>query len=158
MPETPEAIQAAYYVKTASAYDELHTSQQNDEHYAALRIMCALGESLGIETYLDVGAGTGRGVCFFQERGKRVHGVEPVTALIEQAHRKGVPAGVIVRGSGYRLPFDDNSFDAVYECGVLHHVADPDLVVREMMRVAKKRSFFPTRIALVRVPRTVSAC
>lgn len=139
--ETPEAIQAAYYVRTASSYDDLHTACETDEHYAALNLICALGASLQLETFLDVGAGTGRGVLYLSEQGKRVYGIEPVTELIEQAHRKGVPRGVIAKGSGYRLPFEDNSFDAVYECGVLHHVADPDLVVREMMRVARKAVF-----------------
>ncbi|HTP88136.1 MAG TPA: class I SAM-dependent methyltransferase [Bryobacteraceae bacterium] len=138
---TPEAIQAAYYTETAAAYDNLHTSREDDEHYLALNLMCALGETLDLNTYLDVGAGTGRGVCFLRERGKRVRGVEPVTDLIEQAHRKDVPRGTIIRGSGYHLPFDDASFDAVYQCGVLHHVADPDKVVSEMMRVARKAVF-----------------
>jgi SAM-dependent methyltransferase len=35
------------------------------------------------------------------------------------------------------LPFPDQSFDAVCEFGILHHVPDPSLVVDEMMRVAR---------------------
>ena len=139
--ETPEAIQAAYYARTADSYDDLHTACETDEHYAALDLMCAMGASFHLKTFLDVGAGTGRGMLYLRDRGKRVFGVEPVGELIEQAHKKGVARGTIAKGSGYHLPFEDGSFDAVYECGVLHHVARPDLVVREMMRVARKAVF-----------------
>ncbi len=59
-------------------------------------------------------------------------------ALIKEAERKGIPRGRIVQGSGYSLPFKDDSVDAVLECGVLHHVADPFRVVEEMTRVARR--------------------
>lgn len=71
----------------------------------------------GLENFLDLGSGTGRTVWFFRDRCKVVRGVEPVAALIEQAVHKGVPNGVIVNANGYDLPFDDESFDAVLECG-----------------------------------------
>ena len=77
------------------------------------------------ETFLDVGAGTGRGMCFLRDRGKDVRGIEPVTAMIEKAELNGVPRGSLLQGSGYELPFEDEAFDAVFECGVLHHVAEP---------------------------------
>lgn len=34
-----------------------------------------------------------------------------------------------------RLPFDDDSFEAVLSCGVLEHVADPDASLEEIRRV-----------------------
>ena len=37
---------------------------------------------------------------------------------------------------GEHLPFSDNSFDMVYCWEVLHHVENPDIVMREMARVA----------------------
>jgi ubiquinone/menaquinone biosynthesis C-methylase UbiE len=48
---------------------------------------------------------------------------------------------LLLQGSGYQLPFEDEAFDAVFECGVLHHVADPGRVVAEMIRVAKRAVF-----------------
>lgn len=36
------------------------------------------------------------------------------------------------------LPYADNSFDAVFESNVLHHVEDDQKAVNEMIRVAKK--------------------
>jgi ubiquinone/menaquinone biosynthesis C-methylase UbiE len=138
---TPEAIQSAYYEKTAASYDHLHTSQEDGEHYAALEFISAFSNLLGLETFLDVGAGTGRGVRFLRARGKIVSGIEPVRRLIDEAEAQDIPSGTIVEGSGYALPYEDNSIDAVFECGVLHHVAEPARVVAEMMRVARKAVF-----------------
>ncbi len=61
--------------------------------------------------------------------------------MIERAELNGVPKGLLLQGSGYELPFEDGSFDAVFECGVLHHVAEPGRVVEEMIRVSKRAIF-----------------
>jgi ubiquinone/menaquinone biosynthesis C-methylase UbiE len=137
----PDQLQAEYYAQTASRYDEMHTADPWDEHYTALQIIHSISDLLGLETFLDVGAGTGRAVLFFRNRGKDIRGVEPIQALIEQATAKGLSEDTILCGDGRSLPFHDQSFDAVLECGVLHHVAEPHLVVREMMRVARKAVF-----------------
>jgi ubiquinone/menaquinone biosynthesis C-methylase UbiE len=141
MRTSAERIQRAYYENTASQYDEMHMSSENDEHYAALEFINLICDRFKLKTLLDVGAGTGRGVRFLLDHGRKVSGIEPVKALIEQAENRGVPKGVIVQGTGYSLPFNDASFDAVFECGVLHHVAEPSVVVTEMMRVAKQAVF-----------------
>jgi ubiquinone/menaquinone biosynthesis C-methylase UbiE len=106
-----------------------------------LQIIHAMSGALGLDSLLDVGAGTGRAVLFFRDKGKDIRGVEPVQALIKQAMAKGVPESAILCGDGRSLPFEDRSFDAVLECGVLHHVAEPRDVVKEMLRVAKKAVF-----------------
>lgn len=138
---TPERLQAAYYTETALRYDGMHTADVHDEHYAALRIIDALSGLLDLRSFLDVGAGTGRAVSYLRDRGRQVKGIEPVEALISQARAKGLPEDDILCGDGRFLPFPDRSFDAVLECGVLHHVADPSVVVKEMMRVARKAIF-----------------
>lgn len=119
----------------------MHTSCEIDEHYAALRFIDILCDRFQLESLLDVGSGTGRGIKFLLDRRRNVHGIEPVKALIEQAELRGVPKGLILEGSGYSLPFEDASFDAVFECGVLHHVREPHRVVSEMLRVARKAVF-----------------
>ncbi len=48
---------------------------------------------------------------------------------------------MLVCGSGESLPFADDSFDAVCEFAILHHVENPNAVVREMIRVARKAVF-----------------
>jgi ubiquinone/menaquinone biosynthesis C-methylase UbiE len=134
-------LQRRYYASTASEYDTLHAGE--NEHNVALDHVSCLIDLLELCSVLDVGCGTGRAVKHLLARHPdlEVKGIEPVTALIAEAERTGVPAGVIVSGTGEALPFEDGSFDAVCEFGVLHHVENPRSVVDEMMRVARRAVF-----------------
>jgi ubiquinone/menaquinone biosynthesis C-methylase UbiE len=141
MTESAETLQARYYEQSVAAYDSMHNDSEDHEHNLALQYIEMISNAFGLQTFLDVGAGTGRGIRFLQDRGKEVCGIEPVAAMIEKAEANGVPKGVLLQGSGYELPFEDGAFDAVFECGVLHHVADPARMVGEMIRVAKRAVF-----------------
>jgi SAM-dependent methyltransferase len=137
-----EDIQRRYYTETAAVYDQ-HLDGDK-EHNVALEYMASFVSTLGISSMLDLGCGTGRGEMYFAQRhpSLRVVGVEPVKALIDHAiHENGVSTGQMVQASGEALPFPDASFDGVCELGVLHHVREPAIVVREMMRVARKAVF-----------------
>jgi ubiquinone/menaquinone biosynthesis C-methylase UbiE len=143
LPTQADAVQAQYYAGTAGAYESMHV-HADDGHAAALGFISALIEPQQIRSMLDVGCGTGRAIRHFRERHPDLHvrGVEPVGALIRQAIEvNGVPAAHIARARGESLPHADQSFDAVCELGILHHVADPNAVVREMLRVARRAVF-----------------
>jgi len=134
------AIQLRYYAETAAEYDAMHAFE-GDNDPRILRLTASLLRMVDAKTVLDVGAGTGRGVRHFIDKlpGTTVRGLEPVAERIQQAvQRKGVPENVIVQGVGQSLPFDDRSFDAVYAFGMIHHLPNPNEVVREMIRVARK--------------------
>ena len=105
--------------------------------------MSALAKALGCGSLLDVGSGTGRVLKYFteQEPNLSVRGVEPVKALVDQAVKNGISRNLLMRGNGDFLPFKANSYDAVCAFGVLHHVEAPNVVVTEMIRVAKKAVF-----------------
>ena len=141
MMDTPEDVQRQYYTRTASSYDKRHVCA-DDGHYVALKYVLGFANQFGYRSILDVGCGTGRAVKYLMERGIAIKGTEPTWALIEVAIQKnGIPPKSLICGTGESLPFGDDSFDAVLECGVLHHVQKPERVVSEMMRVAKKAVF-----------------
>lgn len=142
-PSDEADFQARYYTDTAGAYDAMHL-HEDDGHAVAMRFMSALVQTLQISSLLDVGCGTGRAVRHFRDHHADmcVRGVEPIRALIQQAIAvHGVPAGHVACGRGQSLPYPDGSFDAVCEFGILHHVPDPNAVVREMLRVARRAVF-----------------
>lgn len=137
-----ELIQREYYAATASRYDGMHVAAY-DEHYVSLAYISAFLHQLGVRTVLDVGCGTGRVQAYLAGTNPEVavYGIEPVPRLLNLAVEKGIRRNCLVNGSGLDLPFRSNSFDAVIECGVLHHVREPERVVREMIRVARKAIF-----------------
>jgi SAM-dependent methyltransferase len=136
-------LQARYYARTADMYDAMHV-HENDAHNVALRFVSALVDELHIGSILDVGCGTGRGLQHVRARHPSVlaRGLEPSPALIRRAiDVHGISAEHLVCGRGESLPYGDQSFDAVCELGILHHVPDPNAVVREMLRVARRAVF-----------------
>ncbi len=132
-------IQRQYYAQTASSYDEMHLVQ-DQEHILALHLIASYIEFYQIRSVLDVGAGTGRALLWLKNRFPNlvVKGIEPVTELREQGYKKGILVEDLIDGDAYHLPFPNNSFDLVCEFAVLHHVKQPEKVVREMSRVASK--------------------
>lgn len=130
-------IQRDYYTRTAEHYDEMHLVDQ--EHYRALEWTTDLMRRYQLESVLDVGCGTGRGVKYFLDRGFDPVGIEPVQALLDSGCQSyGLPHERMQLGSGEQLPFADRQFEVSIEMGVLHHVPRPEKVVREMLRVTSR--------------------
>ncbi|WP_328392116.1 methyltransferase domain-containing protein [Nocardia sp. NBC_00416] len=95
------------------------------------------------ERALDVGSGTGSEVVEFAarvgERGDAV-GVDPNPAMLAIARERVAAAetpGRFVEGDAYRLPFDDDSFDAVRCERVYQHLDDPAAATAEIARVLR---------------------
>jgi SAM-dependent methyltransferase len=90
---------------------------------------------------LDVGSGTGddvRAIAELVGPGGTVTGLEPSRSLLDAARARGVPANVrFEHGTAQRLPFADETFDAVRAERVLQHLRDPQLAVVEMKRVLR---------------------
>jgi len=96
--------------------------------------IAALLDLRGDETILDVGAGTGHLTQAFRRRGHRVVALDAARALLRRN-----PADRRVRGDALRLPFADGAFALAVESNLLHHVDDPQAVLREMARVGSGR-------------------
>ncbi|MBK8482627.1 MAG: class I SAM-dependent methyltransferase [Proteobacteria bacterium] len=79
---------------------------------------------------LDVGCGSG----FIAHHLIGLRGARAVGVDVACGTEAAIP---YTRYEGRYLPFDDATFDAVLLCYVLHHSADPPLLVREARRVLR---------------------
>jgi SAM-dependent methyltransferase len=96
------------------------------------RWIAGLINSAGATSALDVGCGDGSIDVLIQNAvpGLSIHGVD----VLQWSHTE-IP---VEKFDGRRLPFGDNSFDAVIFLDVLHHTDDPSILLREAKRVARK--------------------
>lgn len=127
--------QTEYYELTANSYDEQHVAP-GDGNFIALEYAAGLMYSLGIQSVLDVGAGTGRALKFLGQRMPDVSlfGMEPITGMLRQAKE----AGPIARAVAEALPVSDKSVDAILATALMHHIPNPDDAIQEMIRVARR--------------------
>jgi 2-polyprenyl-6-hydroxyphenyl methylase/3-demethylubiquinone-9 3-methyltransferase len=89
---------------------------------------------------LDVGCGGGLLAEEFARLGFTVVGVDPSEESLAAARRHATGQGLTIEyrhATGEALPFGDESFDIVYCCDVLEHVADLQKVIAETARVLK---------------------
>ena len=89
---------------------------------------------------LEVGCGMGLDLSYFVRNGFEAHGIDMATTHVELARKyfelRELKA-VIQKGNAEQLDFPDQSFDAVYSFGVLHHTPNTALAIREIGRVLK---------------------
>ncbi len=86
-------------------------------------------------TLLDVGGGPGYFADAFRALGARYIGLDAAIGELS-LHGRAVARDTVL-GSGMALPFADRSLDVCYSSNVLEHVADPELMADEMVRVTK---------------------
>jgi ubiquinone/menaquinone biosynthesis C-methylase UbiE len=90
---------------------------------------------------LEIGCGMGYDSLEFLKRGVRVTATDltPNAIAITQKHFavEGVHAEDVRTANALDLPFEDNTFDAVWANGVLHATGDTPLAIQEARRVLK---------------------
>lgn len=86
------------------------------------------------KTALDVGCGEGRFCRMLREQGIGVTGIDPTTALIEEARTRD-PGGDYRMGRAEALDFKDGAFDLVVSYLSLIDIEDAAAAIREMARV-----------------------
>ena len=98
---------------------------------------------------LDVAAGTGLLARALAPRVKEVIAVDITPAMLERgreaAKRQGIANVAFIEGAAERLPFPDGTFDLAVTRFSLHHIAEPQAVVNEMVRVVRGRG----RVAVI---------
>lgn len=85
-------------------------------------------------TLLDVGGGPGYFADAFEAAGARYVGLDPDVG--ELSARGDMRPGMLL-GSGTELPIRTSTMDVCYSSNVLEHVARPEAMLAEMVRVTK---------------------
>ncbi|MEV0461819.1 demethylmenaquinone methyltransferase [Nocardia tengchongensis] len=86
------------------------------------------------ERVLDLAAGTGVSTVELAKSGAWCLAADFSQGMLSAGRWRNVP---MVAGDAMALPFADDSFDAVTISYGLRNVSDPDLALREMLRVTK---------------------
>jgi len=84
---------------------------------------------------LDVGCATGNYCLQLTQKGFKCVGVDTNLKYIEKAISKGIIACVM---NALSLGFKDKSFDTVLLFEILEHVENPEKILKEVARIAKK--------------------
>jgi SAM-dependent methyltransferase len=132
-----EARSPSLYDRHVALYDEIghgYATVRVEDPRLARPIWDALGDA---RTVVNVGAGAGS----YEPRDREVVAVEPSAVMIAQRPARAAPA---VLAAPERLPFPDDSFDAAMAIITLHHWDDVDAGLREMRRVARRRTVIVT--------------
>ena len=101
------------------------------------------------ESVLDVGGATGVYTVGLAQHGYKVTWFDHSSQAMEYAKRLCTKYNVSAEfklGDAHLLPFEDSSFDCTWTGELLEHVFNPEKVVAEAIRVAKKRAIFSTPI------------
>ena len=95
----------------------------------------------GKRSLLEIGAGTGRDSRFFQDIGMRSVATDIAPEMVRLCREKEVPG---IQMDGYRLGFQNESFDVAWAMNSLLHVPRMDLpgVLAEIRAVLKPDALF----------------
>lgn len=121
-----------------AAFDALREAE-GCEPPAVSESIHGYSSSAGLKV-LDVGCGNGYVLSHYARHGAEVDGVDLTDAAVELSRKRFALAGLkgtFTRIDGAVLPFEDGSFDIVCSMGVLHHIPDPQPIVREVHRVLR---------------------
>jgi SAM-dependent methyltransferase len=102
----------------------------------AIPLLVGAAETRPGSHVLDLGSGPGHGSQMFAQSGAVVKGVDFSPQMVEAA-RRCYPHIMFKEANAEQLPFDNGVFDAVVSNYVVHHLARPGVVFREISRVLK---------------------
>ena len=102
----------------------------------ALPLLVQAAAIRGGERVLDLGCGPGDGSATLAEIGASITGVDFSRQMIDVARRRH-PKIAFHDANAEALPFEDKTFDAVVANCVVHHLARPIVVFKEVSRVLK---------------------
>ena len=116
----------------------LHEQTDPDRFYSMLAddSVRQLGSYVELDgaVVLDVGGGPGYFAAAFRGAGATYVGLDPAVGDFAAA---GAPVTGMIRGAGTALPVRTGSLDVCYSSNVLEHVAEPEAMLDEMVRVTR---------------------
>lgn len=122
--------------------------------YAISYLECFIGkEKLKELKILEIGSGNAFSLCYALKSGLHIVGIEPgirygfkdrYLRAINLLRINGIenPEDFLLDTSVESLPFNDNSFDIVFNVAVLEHVQNVNLAMEESIRVLKPGGIF----------------
>ncbi len=98
---------------------------------------------------LEIACGTGRFSVMLAEHGAEVVSLDISAPMLQRGREKAARSGVrndvsFIRGDAARLPFPDESFDAVFAIRFFHLAPTPGRFLEEMRRVSNEVVLFDT--------------
>jgi len=115
------------------------------EAYHLAKAHCILSE----DRVLDVGFGLGYGLKTLSGEGVKLHGIDIDTRAVNQGRKLtgSVPGFVeVATYDGINIPYPDHFFEVVTCIDVIEHVHDYLSLIREMLRVSRRKVFISTPI------------
>lgn len=96
------------------------------------------------KTVLDIGCGAGgKSLYYITQGAKHVYGVDVVASYKEESEALAESLNLkdqftFICADAKALPYPDNSFDTIIMNDAMEHVAEPEAVLSEVLRVLKK--------------------
>lgn len=90
---------------------------------------------------LEIGSGPGHIADYFSKNRVEVTGIDFVKSMIKVAKER-YPHIIFREANAEQLPFEDETFDVVISNFVVHHLARPKVVFREVCRVLRSGGRF----------------
>jgi len=138
--ETEEGIQGEFNVEM---YDKM-MRRLRDKGWLEVNLILKAGISSGFA--LEVGPGPGYlGLEWLKKtENTRLKGLDISPDMIEIANRNAQEYNLekrvsYVKSDAQNIPFEDNSFDAVFTNGSLHEWSEPKVIFNEIYRVLKPK-------------------
>jgi len=124
-----------HYDTIADVYDHHYDRRRGRCYYTHLsrNILDVLPQNGKL---LDIGCGTGLFVERYIDEGRFAVGLDISQKMIQRA-RSRCREGDYAVGTGEKIPFNDNTFDAVSSLLVFSYVRDPEAMLNEAYRVLK---------------------
>lgn len=131
---------AAYFETNAAHWNEIrrmHVAEEDVE-----QLLLSLVQGLEVESYLDIGTGTGRILALMADHVNRGIGIDQSSEMLSLARayleKEGLKNVHVRKGDMYSMPFDDHTVDLATLHLVLHYAQDPQLVINEAARTLRK--------------------